>query len=1416
MEFFKNFRTIDLPLNLVVIIIYLGIAKLGLTFSIREAGVTIFWPAGGFALALLLLAGPKYILGIFGGALAAGFMIGASLTLATAIALGNTLETVCAYWLLTHFRPINSSLDTVEDFFKLLFYGATISTLISAVIGPLSIIVLNHVEPSLLPSITLRWWMGDAIGIAFVTPLILFWYQSRQQLEHKISLELIALFFLTTLMGQIVFFHWFSPSSLVDLSPAWLLPFVIWSGLRAGRRYTSLLVLIVFLQALWSASHGLGHYANDMQESGLVNFWMFGMLIAVGGMVLTIMTFERKLAEEKITKSELFAKATIDASSAAICVLDEQKKILAVNQAWRDFYDDNGSGSNTHDYFVGSHYQMTGGDPEQDSKLLTGVLQVVRRERDVFNLEYSCHSPTEQRWFNARVTRFKDDSGNVVITHENITARKQAELREKSRSHVLELITSDEPLAVILEAIVRGVEQENPTMLCSILLLDDEGKHLLSGAAPSLPDFYNEAIHGAEIGLGVGSCGTAAFINERVIVDDIQNHPYWASYKELSNKAKLAACWSEPIRCSQGKVLGTFAIYHHEVNQPTEDHIGFFEQIADLASIAIERIQTKLTLQSSEERWAFALEGAGDGVWDWNIQTDQTTYSKRWKEMLGYTEDEIIPVNQEWLDRIHPEDGETVSGTMQAYLEGSLPVYVVTYRLRCKDDSYKWILGRGMAVSHDSHNKPLRMVGTHTDITERKLSEIALMDKEERLRLSLISSKQSWFDLDLQTGAILVSPSYPEMLGYDPAEFRSHLQGWQDSLHQDDRNAVVAALDECQITGGPISMEYRCLTKEGRWLWVSSIGEISKWDLQHKALRMIGIHADITDRKLAEEKLKLAASVFSYAREGITITDATGTIIDVNDTFTAITGYSREDAIGQNHRILQSGQQLPGFYADMWQALLEKGYWYGELWNRRKSGEVYAEMKTISAVYDEHGITTHYVALSSDITLIKSHQDQLEHNAHYDLLTSMPNRVLLADRLSQAMLQCSRHTQSLAVVFLDLDGFKQVNDAHGHDMGDELLIVLSLRMKEALREGDTLSRIGGDEFVAVLAGLVNVEDCEPVIERLLMATSEPATVGDVVLNVSASIGVTFYPQDKVDADQLMRHADQAMYVAKESGKNRYHIFDTAQDDAVKVQREDLEAIRSALKLQQFALYYQPKVNMRTGTVIGVEALIRWRHPQRGLLEPIEFLPIIENNPMSIEIGEWVIDTALTQISEWQAMGLNLSVSISVNIAAVQLQQSDFTARLTKLLAAHPDVEPRCLELEVLETSALNDVHHVSTIMNDCIELGVNFALDDFGTGYSSLTYLRRLPANLIKIDQSFVRDMLHDVDDLAIVEGVIALAKSFKREVIAEGVETIEHGTALLQIGCDLAQGYAIAKPMPADNIPAWVSGWKPHDGWLP
>lgn len=596
--------------------------------------------------------------------------------------------------------------------------------------------------------------------------------------------------------------------------------------------------------------------------------------------------------------------------------------------------------------------------------------------------------------------------------------------------------------------------------------------------------------------------------------------------------------------------------------------------------------------------------------------------------------------------------------------------------------------------------------------------------------------------------------------------------------------------------------------KDGRFIQRHSLPQL----LNGQVVGRVWSFQDVTAFKQAERKLQLAASVFSHAHEGITITDADGSIIDVNDTFCRITGYLRDEVIGQNPRILQSGRQSPEYYKEMWRELLEHGRWVGEVWNRRKNGEVYAEMLSISAVCDAENKTQHYVALFTDITSIKQHAQQLEHIAHFDALTNLPNRVLLADRLHQGMAQTQRRGQSLAVVYLDLDGFKAINDQHGHDVGDDLLVALSKGMSEALREGDTLARIGGDEFVAILVDLVQPNDCEPILARLLQAAAQPVVVGELQLRVSASIGVTIFPQDGSDADLLLRHADQAMYVAKQTGKNRYHLFDLVQDAAVQSQRESLTHVRQALEERQFVLFFQPKVSLHTGNVVGAEALIRWQHPVQGLLGPDLFLPVIEDHPICIELGEWVIAGALLQMAAWKSVGQH--IPISVNIGAHQLQQADFSLRLQALLAAQPSVPASSLELEILETSAMEDVALVSETMRACRGLGVRFALDDFGTGYSSLTYLRRLPAELIKIDQSFVRDMLDSPDDLSIITGVIGLAKAFRREVIAEGVETKAHADLLLSLGCDQAQGYGIARPMRADSFLAWTSTWQSTKTW--
>lgn len=585
------------------------------------------------------------------------------------------------------------------------------------------------------------------------------------------------------------------------------------------------------------------------------------------------------------------------------------------------------------------------------------------------------------------------------------------------------------------------------------------------------------------------------------------------------------------------------------------------------------------------------------------------------------------------------------------------------------------------------------------------------------------------------------------------------------------------------------------------------------------ALQMekIGKHTDeleteVAARREAEQGLRLSASVFENSHDGILIADHNSHVIDVNRSFSEITGYSREEIVGKNPRVLQSGRHDKAFYQELWKSINQRGHWCGEIWNRRKSGEFYLEFLDITAIRNPEGDISHYVAVFSDITDLRDSQERLKLMAHYDPLTHLPNRSLLADRLNQNVAQAQRNDSLLAVCFLDLDGFKPINDDYGHDSGDLLLISIARRLESTLRVIDTVARFGGDEFVLLLPDLADMDELEAILARVMDAIGQPVLVDQNALRVTASIGLTIYPADDADPESLMRHADQAMYVAKREGRGRYSLFDAGWEKEVQSNIHRIEHLREAIRQGEMVLHYQPKVDMRQGHVIGLEALIRWQHPKRGLLPPCEFLPLAEESNLIVEIDEWVIDDVLRQLEVWIDEGL--SIPVSVNVSARKLQAPDFAESVARLLARHEKVSPRLLEFEILESAALDDIAGIHQTILACQRLGITFALDDFGTGYSSLSYLKRLPADMIKIDQSFVRDLLDNPEDLAIVEGIVGLAKIFRRNVVSEGVESTEQGVMLMRLGCDLAQGYSIARPMPASDVRQWCRNFMPDPSW--
>jgi len=568
------------------------------------------------------------------------------------------------------------------------------------------------------------------------------------------------------------------------------------------------------------------------------------------------------------------------------------------------------------------------------------------------------------------------------------------------------------------------------------------------------------------------------------------------------------------------------------------------------------------------------------------------------------------------------------------------------------------------------------------------------------------------------------------------------------------------------------------------------------------------------ERQQATQKLQLAAQIFEQTHEGITLTDEQGKIIDVNPAFTRITGYQRDEVLGKNPNILQSGRQDRSFYRQMWKSLKSQGHWQGEMWDKDKEGRLFAQRITIFQLLDKQGYIKNYVGLFSDITATKKQQQMLEKMAHYDLLTQLPNRVLFADRIEQAIARSKRDQTLLAIGFLDLDEFKPVNDRYGHEVGDQLLVEVAQRMKTVMREQDTVSRMGGDEFTLLICNLQSVQQCEQILKRLHQLLAEPYYIAGQTIEIAASCGVTLYPQNQADADTLIRHADSAMYQAKLAGRNQFKFFDLDQAQQQVKQQNQFIQVQQAYQQQQFQLFYQPKVNMMTGKVYGFEALIRWIDEQGKIIPPLSFLPALAGTDLEIEVGNWVIEQALSQLEIWQQQPITLK--ISVNVSAYHLLNSDFVEQLEGILARFPAISSEYLQLEILESGVLSEIEQIVAIIRQCrFRLGVRIALDDFGTGYSSLTHLRQIPADTIKIDQSFVRDMLDNKHDSTLVEGVIALAQAFDQEVIAEGVESSQVGLALLKLGCCYAQGYGIAKPMPAQDVIDWLAHYQAYPEWL-
>ena len=702
------------------------------------------------------------------------------------------------------------------------------------------------------------------------------------------------------------------------------------------------------------------------------------------------------------------------------------------------------------------------------------------------------------------------------------------------------------------------------------------------------------------------------------------------------------------------------------------------------------------------------------------------------------------------------------------------------------------------------HGENQRFIVLSRDITERKLSEIKLIESADNLAKAQASVHLGSWELDLMSMTGTWSAENFRLYNLDPQLGTPSFAEYLALIHPEDRMAVENIQQQLATLTGSMSFECRTNPSLGPIRTLSNIVKVIR-DTNGHATHATGTSLDITERKLADMELRIAATAFE-SQEGMLVTDVNKVILKVNKAFTKISGYTAEEAIGQTPRLVSSGHHHEDFYQSMWQNIIENGGWEGEVWNRRKNGEIYPQHLTITAVKGADGVVTNYVATFTDVTLRNAAEAEINHLAFYDALTRLPNRRLLIDRLNHALSAGARLGWGGALLFLDLDHFKTLNDTLGHDVGDLLLRQVAERLTACVREADTVARLGGDEFVVMLEDLSKqpmeaAAQAETIANKILTTLTQPYQLSNNLYQSTVSIGVVLFSDHEHAHEDLLKHADIAMYQAKKAGRNTLRFFDPEMQNSINT-RAALEIdLRKALDNHEFQLYYQIQVDS-AGRALGAEALIRWIHSERGLVSPFDFIPLAEETGLILPIGQWVLETACAQLKAWQQSPLTRELTLSINVSAKQFYQSDFAAKVQDAINLH-EVNPARLKLELTESILLDQIEATITTMNKLREIGIRFSLDDFGTGYSSLQYLKVLPLYQLKIDQSFVRDLALDSSDQAIVRTVIAMAQTLSLDVIAEGVETEVQKQLLFSSGCTTYQGYLFGRPVPIKQFEA-------------
>lgn len=1356
---FLSCRRQDLAYMVLLSVVYALVAKLVLAYFSINGNVTLVWFPGGIALTALLLKGIKLWPGIFIGGFIAGLLVDDSLWACFFCAMGNTLETVCAAFLLQRDARFSLNLSKPEQLWKLTLI-AGLSSIISSAFGPTALYFSGIVPVQTLPIVMLHWWMADLFGIVTITPVLLIWrYWPTSWFQDKQILETFGFCGFTLLFALILFLEILSPQLSDFPRSYWMFAFMFWGAIRFGRHGVQFVSIITAITALMGVATHKGAFAGDFEKSGLWNYWLFQTIFSWIGSVLALTLHELRETSCYLLASKQRLQNIINTSPVAYALNDDQSNITLLNPAFIKTFGYTKNEIPTVNDWLQKAYP--------DSEYRESVQSRWQNAVDLANTNGHAFQPLELniqckngeiKHVLASVEPMEGTfPGENLITLLDLTAQFQTNKAIINSNILLQTILETIPLRVFWK------DKDSRYLGSNLLFAKDAGLNSVQ-----------ELVGKTDFNLAWWEQAAFYQNDDQQVMHSDQSRLNYETPQTTSSGEKI---WLRssllPLHNSEQKVIGVVGIYEDiSIRKRLDDQLlwrtAFLEALLDSSAYGILAVDSEDNKLLQNQRLA-DLWGIPDEI------ANQPNDAKQ----LEFVKNKLNNPDA-FLEKV-------------AFLYAN-PEITSHDEVELNDGT---ILDRYSAPVRDRLGHYYGRIWHFNDITEFRRTQRFLQEKDFYQRALLdnfpftvwLKDKDCRYLAANQAFAQAFDINVEAILG--KTDFDIFPADIAKSYQADDKEVMA---NKCRK-----NIEEKVLNA-GRFIWMETY-KAPLLDDEDKVLGTVGFARDISERKISEEALKLAALVFENSSEAMLVTDANNHILNVNAAFTKMTGYSTQDVIGKTPNILSSGEHDQAFYESMWNSINTTGSWHGEIKNRRKNGEIYIEEIFINTIFDSVNQPLQRVALFSDVTQRKQSEEQIWRQANFDPLTGLPNRHMLRERVELEIKKAHRMQHCFSLLMIDLDRFKEVNDTLGHEMGDELLQQAAQRLSACVRDSDTVARLGGDEFTIILSDVESCESSERVAKQLVQELSQPFTLRNQQVYVSASIGITLYPDDGLELSQLLRNADQAMYAAKNKGRNCFSFFTHSMQTVLNARASMINDLRGALTRNEFTLMYQPIVDLVSGQIYKAEALLRWLHPTRGLVSPADFIPLAEESGLINEIGDWVFITAIQQVNEWRKI-LHPDFQISVNKSPLQFLDNrhnpiDWVQRLE-----FEKLPGQSIVVEITEGLLLEANKKIIEHLLVFRDAGVQVAIDDFGTGYSALSYLKKFDIDYLKIDQSFVRNLSAvGSSDFVLCEAIIVMAHKLGLKVIAEGVETELQRDLLSSIGCDFGQGYLFAKPISAKDF---------------